>query len=125
MNDELEMSFSELHDTQMYHTMSGCVSTNDGKVTIHEGIVRAIMNWCGNCTDPANGPDYYNNPRAMFTALNLIYKLLEEHGEGPQEYTLKGRSGFEVYHFSKMHKMDKNYIEALIRNFSDERSETK
>ena len=73
---ELDVDFEDALDRQIYHSLWGC--DQEGSYIFPKTAYRAIMNWCGNCTDPANGPDYFNNPRAMFAALNLIYKLLDE-----------------------------------------------
>ncbi len=76
---EINTDFWDTHENQSYHSLGGCEER--GRLLVPKTVVRAIMNWCGNCTDPNNGPDHFNNPRAMFTALNLIYKLLEETQE--------------------------------------------
>jgi len=51
------------------------------KLLVDEKIIRAISSWAGDCTEPNSG--IYNNPEAMFNALNLIYKLIDECEESP------------------------------------------
>ena len=108
LRNELEGVFEELHNSQLYQSLSGCHV--DGHFLVPETVIRAIMSWCGNCIDPGNGPDFFNNPRTMFTALNLIYKLLGELQEGPQEYTLKGSDGFEEFVLPMIWKPDPTII---------------
>ena len=83
---EMHYSLQQWHDEHPNHTLGGCISSSDKMVPIHEGVIRAIQNWCGNCTDPGNGPDMFYNKRSMWKALNMIYTLLEELQEGPQRY---------------------------------------
>jgi len=78
---ELDIDFLDAHEEQIYHSLGGCEIP--GFFLVPKTVIRAIENWCGNCTDPYNGPDHFNNPRAMFTALNLIYKLLDELQRAP------------------------------------------
>ena len=52
-----------------------------GAIIVDKKIIRAIMSWAGDCTEPNSG--IYKHPDAMFNALNLIYKLIDECEEGP------------------------------------------
>src|SRR4030042_1131913 len=46
------------------------------QLIVDEKIIRAIMSWAGDCTEPNSG--IYKDPDAMFNALDLIYKLIDE-----------------------------------------------
>ena len=49
----------------------------DETVTIPKNIVRFIWNISGSCTDPSD-KGMFKNRRAMFEALDLTYKALDE-----------------------------------------------
>ena len=53
-----------------------------GTSEVHNSILNTISNWAGECTDPSSGMHYYNNPAAMFSALDMIYKLIQECEKG-------------------------------------------
>lgn len=86
LEEESKYTIQDWHENDHTHSLGGCFSSRDKSVLVHEGILRAIQNWCGNCIDPANGPDYYYDRRAMWKALNMIYQLLEELRDNPQNY---------------------------------------
>jgi len=48
---------------------------------VDEKILRAIKNWAADCGEPCCAGTY-NNQEAMFNALDLIYKLIEEAEKG-------------------------------------------
>jgi len=62
-----------------FWTLWGCDSKK--KVVVDETIIMAIKAWAGDSTEPNSG--LYKNPEAMFSALDLIYCLLDEAQEGP------------------------------------------
>jgi hypothetical protein len=88
------VSFKHTYEGNLYWTLRGCETK--GTVTVPKTAINAIMNWAGACTDPDEGPDYYNNPRAMYVALDLIYRLLDtlHHAE----------LNIETYEQGLMHK---------------------
>ena len=49
---------------------------------VDEKILRAIKNWAADCGEPCCAGTY-NNQEAMFNALDMIYKLLDEAEKGP------------------------------------------
>jgi len=89
LEQESKYSIQQWHEQSHRHTLGGCFAPGDKQVFVHAGILRAIQNWCGNCIDPANGPDYYYDQRAMWEALNMIYQLIEETRDAPQRYEVK------------------------------------
>jgi len=107
--DESKQSLTEWHENDRHHTLGGCFSDGDKRVMIHEGALRAIQNWCGNCTDPANGIDYYYDKRAMWAALNMIYQLIEEITDSPQCYEVKWAGEIQEIHIPKITSI--NYTE--------------
>lgn len=50
----------------------------DESVVIPKNIARFLWNISGCCTDPSD-KGLYNNRKAMFEALDIIYKALDEH----------------------------------------------
>lgn len=52
----------------------------DESVVIPKNIARFLWNISGCCTDPSD-KGLYNNRKAMFEALDIIYKALDEHFE--------------------------------------------
>jgi len=74
--------FKEALDRNLYFTDEG--THVDGVVVIPQSFFNMVETWSAMCTDPSEGEDYYKNPRAMFVALDLIYRLLnsvEEKGD--------------------------------------------
>ena len=67
--------FRELEQDNLYFTNRGC--DVKGSVKIPLTWINRIMNWSGACTDPLEREDFYKNPRAMFVALDLIYRMLD------------------------------------------------
>ena len=59
---------------------------------VDEKIIRAIKNWAADCGEPCCSGSY-NNPEAMFNALDMIYKLLDEAEKGPLTITNKDMRG--------------------------------
>ena len=64
--------FEETLEDNLYFTLRGCREA--GIIKIPKTTFKNIS---GECTESNSGPDYYNNPRAMFVALDLIYKALD------------------------------------------------
>ena len=52
----------------------------DETVTIPKNLVRFLWNISGSCTDTSE-KGLYKNRKAMFEALDIIYKALDEHLE--------------------------------------------
>lgn len=67
--------FEETLEDNLYFTERGCEEM--GRIRVPKTTFNFIKNISGECTDANSGPDYYNNPRAMFVALDLIYKSLD------------------------------------------------
>lgn len=63
-----------------------------GMLLVDEKIIRAIKNWAADCGEPACVGSY-NNQEAMFNALDMIYKLLDEAERGPVTITNKDVRG--------------------------------
>lgn len=62
-----------------FWTLWGC--DRKKKVVVDETIITAIKAWAGDATEPNSG--LYKNPEAMFSALDLIYSIIDEAQEGP------------------------------------------
>ncbi|MCJ7634108.1 hypothetical protein MUP77_17190 [Candidatus Bathyarchaeota archaeon] len=69
-NENCELK--EALEYNMYFTLRGCEASGHRKIP--ETLFRFIGNIAGLCTDKYESEDYYKNPRAMFVALDLIYK---------------------------------------------------
>jgi len=74
-SEELADLIETLLEDNIYFTLEGCYE--EGEIAIPKTFFNAVWAWAGECTDPNSGGNYYGNPFAMFTALNLIYRLLE------------------------------------------------
>ena len=70
----LYKSFVEAHAESPFWTLRGCEMP--GYAIVSETILTFIQNISGTVTDPND--KFYNQPKAMFDALNLIYKILED-----------------------------------------------
>jgi len=55
---------------------------NGGYYKVHASILDTIRSWAAVCTEPNEGIHYFNNPSAMFAALDMIYKLIDEAQDG-------------------------------------------
>ena len=86
LKDEMDHSIQEWIESHPTHSLGGCFAPGDKMMAIHNGVIRTIQNWCGNCIDPGNGLDMFYNKRSMWKALNMIYQLLEELQEDSQLY---------------------------------------
>ncbi len=67
--------FEETLEDNLYFTVRGC--RENGSIKMPRTTFNFIKNISGECTESNSGPDHYNNPRAMFVALDLIYKALD------------------------------------------------
>ena len=75
MNYDKWEDFQEALEDNIYFNMRGC--SVEGSIKIPREWFYQILNWSGECTEPNAGEDYYKNPRAMYVALDLIYRLLD------------------------------------------------
>jgi hypothetical protein len=73
---EDEPDFQQSLKDNLYFTIRG--TEEKGSIRLDKTLFNFIYDIAGTCTDPNETPDYYNNPRAMFVALDLIYKALDE-----------------------------------------------
>ena len=80
--DYLDCDFEETLAHQPYFSYN---YTDTGYYHIHSSIIDTIQAWAGLCTDPNEGIHSFNNQTAMFAALDLIYKLLDEAQRGMLE----------------------------------------
>ena len=78
---EDEPNFQETLAKSKRFTMRGC--TEEGKFRISKNLANFIYNISGYCTDPSE-KTLYNKPKAMFEALDLIYKAFDEIQCNPQ-----------------------------------------
>jgi hypothetical protein len=76
--DEEELGFQETVDQSEYWEFDpNCLFEKNETVTIPKNIARFLWNISGCCTDPSD-KGLYNNRKAMFEALDIIYKALDE-----------------------------------------------
>jgi len=76
---EEKCQVKEAIEDNIYFGLNGCDAP--GVAKLPETFFRFIGDIAGMCTDKSETPDYYNNPRAMFVALDLIYKACQEVNE--------------------------------------------
>jgi len=76
INQQKFEDFLEALDENMYFNMKGCENLK-GSISVPKEWYFQILNWAGACTDSGESEDYYKNPRAMYVALDLIYRLLD------------------------------------------------
>ena len=83
-------SLQEAIKKSPYWNLRGFLHYKD-KLIVDEKIIRTISSWAGDCTEPNSG--IYNDPEAMFNALNLIYKIIEECEAG--SVTVENKDRFD------------------------------
>ncbi len=78
-----EPTFEESLKENIYFTTRGCEER--GSIKIDKTLFNFIYNISGMCTDKGETEDYFKNPRAMFVALDLIYKAFNEVEQSERE----------------------------------------
>jgi len=81
-------SLQETLDKSPYWNLNGFQYYKD-QFVVDEKVLMAIQSWAGDCTEPNSGQ--YNDPESMFSALDLIYKLIYELREKPLTIKIKER----------------------------------
>ena len=76
INEEKFREFEETLEDNLYFTDEG-IEDDGCWVTIPKKYISMVKTWSALCIDPNEGEDYYKNPRAMFMALLLIYRLTD------------------------------------------------
>jgi len=76
VNEAKVKAFEEALEENIYFTTEGIEEANT-LITLPKSFVSIVKAWSAICTEPNEGEDYYRNPRAMFVALDLIYRLLD------------------------------------------------
>lgn len=104
----LDESFKEALQKSKYWTLRGCEM--QGFSLVDRTILLFIQNIAGTATDPDD--EYFKNPEAMFEALDLIWKILEDARKGG--FTVEKRSDLtERVHTWTIHKIEKVKIEPV------------
>ena len=83
-------TFQETLTNSPHWNLRGCKYFN-GMMLVDEKIIRASKNWAADPGEPSMS--CYNDTEAMFNALDMIYKLLDEAEEGPLTITNKDVRG--------------------------------
>lgn len=86
---------------------------------VHNSILRTIKGWAGMCTEPNEGIHYFNNQTAMFSALDMIYKLIDEAEDGFVEFDEDIRGDYRKYVVPRIEKHNSS-ISSLKNSYKGE-----
>ena len=100
--DFTDLNFEE---TLLYQPYFSYNWTNLGHYKVHTSILDTIKAWAAICTEPNEGIHFFNNPSAMFAALDLIYKIIDEAQDGYVEFTDDVRGEHREYIVPKIQEV--------------------